>query len=235
MRKQEFYRQEYRRLRSDWRDSLRIYSDIINQNTTPETRILDIGCGHGELLKAVYDKTPHTYGVDPDKEALDKNTLIKNKVVGVVEDLPFESNFFDLVVSEWVLEHLNDPEKAFREIFRVLKPGGKVVFLTPNVWNYNVWMIRMIPNRFHSFFTRKLYDRQEGDTYPVRYKINSVKKIAKILEPIGFKKSQLILNGDPSYISFNRPLFALARVLEKILDLKPLHFAKVHLIGVYEK
>lgn len=235
MRKQEFYQQEYRRLKPSWRDSLTIYRDIIDRETNTTTRILDVGCGHGDFLKPVYDKTPHTYGVDPDKEALDKNTLIKNKVVGTVEELPFESNFFDLIVSEWVLEHLPDPEKAFREIYRVLKPGGKVVFLTPNVWNYNVWIIRSIPNRFHHFFTRKLYERQEGDTYPVQYKINSVNKIATILEPMGFKKSQLILNGDPSYISFNKFLFALARLLERILDFKPLNFAKVHLIGVYEK
>ncbi|MDP3941956.1 MAG: class I SAM-dependent methyltransferase [bacterium] len=235
MRKQEWYRQEYRRIRPEWRDSLSIYRDVIDEATNSDTRILDVGCGHGELLKPVYDKTLHTYGVDPDKEALDKNTLIKNTVVGTVEDLPFEGNFFDLVVSEWVLEHLPDPEKAFREIYRVLKPGGRVIFLTPNVWNYNVWIIRAIPNRFHDFFTKKLYERQEGDTYPVQYKINSVKRIAKTLEPIGFKKSQMILNGDPSYISFNRPLFALACLLEKVLDLEPLNFAKVHLIGVYEK
>lgn len=235
MRKQEFYRQEYRRLKPEWRDSLSIYRDVIDQATNSDTRILDVGCGHGDFLKPVYDKTPYTYGIDPDKEALDKNKLIKNKVVGTVEEIPFENNFFDLVVSEWVLEHLPDPVKAFHEIYRVLKPGGKVVFLTPNVWNYNVWIIRAIPNRLHDFFTRKLYDRQEGDTYPVQYKINSVKKIANTLEPLGFKKSQVILNGDPTYISFNRPLFALGRLIERILDLKPFNIVKVHLIGVYEK
>jgi len=235
MRKQEFYRQEYRRLKPKWRDSLVIYRNVIDRATNPDTRILDVGCGHGEFMKSVFDKTPHTYGVDPDRDALDKNTLIKNKVVGVVEELPFESGYFDIVVSEWVLEHLQNPDNAFREIYRVLKPGGKVVFLTPNVWNYNVWLIRAIPNRFHDYLTKKLYDRQEGDTYPVHYKINSTKKIADTLEPIGFKKSQVILNGDPSYISFNRPSFAFARGLENILDSKPFNFAKVHLIGVYEK
>lgn len=235
MRRQEFYRQKYRRLKPDWRDSQTIYLDIINRFTTAETHILDIGCGHGDFLKPAYGKTPHTYGVDPDKEALDKNTLIKNKTVGTAEKLPFDSNFFDLVVSAWVFEHLSEPQKAFREIYRVLKPGGKVVFLTPNVWNYNVWIIRLVPERFHDFFTRKLYGRQEHDTYPKQYKINSAKKIAKTLDPIGFKKSQIILNGDPSYISFNRPMFTLACLLEKILNLKPFRFGKVHLIGVYEK
>lgn len=90
-------------------------------------------------------------------------------------------------------------------------------------------------SRFHDFLTRTLYERQAGDTYRVQYKINSVKKIAATLEPIGFKKTQLILNGDPTYISFNRPLFALARLIEKILNLRPFRGGRVHLIGVYEK
>lgn len=235
MNKQDFYRQEYRKINRQWRDSLTVYRDTIDKLTVKNTYVLDIGCGHGNFLKPVYEKTVHTYGVDPNKDALAKNKLIKNKVVGVVEYLPFRNNFFDLVVSEWVLEHLDNPERAFREIYRVLKPGGKVIFLTPNVWNYNVWIIRLIPNFLHSLFTTKLYGRQEGDTYPVRYKINSVKKIAEILVPLGFKKSQVILNGDPSYISFNRPLFALACLVEKILDFKPFRLGKVHIIGIYKK
>lgn len=235
MNKQEYYRQEYRRLKPHWQDSLIIYRNFIDSYTNSETKILDVGCGHGDFLKPVHTKTIHSYGIDPDKEALAKNTFIKNKTVGTVEKLSFESNFFDLVVSAWVLEHLPDPVNAFEEIFRVLKPGGKVIFLTPNVWNYNVWIIRLIPEKFHDFFTRTLYNRQEHDTYPKQYRINSVKKIAKTLESIGFKKSQLVLNGDPSYISFNTLLFKFACFLEKILDLKPLHFMKVHLIGIYEK
>ena len=235
MNKQEYYRQEYRRLKPKWLDSLNLYRNLIDSYTTSETRILDVGCGHGDFLKPVHDKTIHSYGLDSDKDTLAKNLFIKNKMVGTVEKIPFESNFFDLVVSAWVLEHLVDPQKAFEEIFRVLKPGGKVIFLTPNVWNYNVWIIRLIPEKFHDFFTRKLYDRQEHDAFPKQYRINSVKKIAKTLESIGFKKSQLVLNGDPSYISFNTLLFKFACFLEKILDLNPLHFMKVHLIGIYEK
>jgi SAM-dependent methyltransferase len=235
MNKQEHYRQEYRRLKPEWQDSLNLYRNLIDSLTNSETKILDVGCGHGDFLKPIYDKTIHSYGVDPDKKALDKNSFIKNKTVGTVEKLPFESNFFDLVVTAWVLEHLKDPQKAFQEIFRVLKPGGKVVFLTPNAWNYNIWIIRLIPEKFHDFFTRKFYDRQEHDTYSKQYKINSVKKISKTLKPTGFKKFQLILNGDPSYISFNNILFAFACFLEKIMDWRLLQFTKVHIIGVYEK
>lgn len=235
MNRQEYFRQQYRKLSPKWRDSLQIYKGFIEEITNAETYLLDVGCGHGDFLQSILKKTPNTYGLDPDADALSNNSLIKNKVLGEVENIPFKNNFFDLVLMEWVLEHLTDPRQAFREIYRVLKPGGKVVFITPNVWNYNVWIIRAIPHCFHAFLTRKLYGRQDGDTYPVQYKINSGGKIKKIMEATGFSKVVLVTNGDPSYISFNKPLFAFARFLEKILDYQVFRFAKVHLIGVYQK
>ncbi len=233
--RQELYRQQYRRVNGHWEDSLHLYRDLIDHSTQKDTCILDIGCGHGDFLGSVYARTPHTYGIDPDEQALKKNSIIRNTVLGAADALPFPANFFDLVVSAWVLEHLDNPERVFQEIYRTLKPGGKVIFLTPNSWNYIVWIIRLIPHCFHDFLTRKLYHRQEGDTYLVRYKINSLRTIDRTLLPLGFKKSQVILNGDPSYISFNKLLFTFACSLENLLDKSFLHIAKVHIIGVYQK
>ena len=133
-----------------------------------------------------------------------------------------------------MLEHLEHPQAAFREIHRALKPGGRAVFLTPNAWNYNVWAIRLIPGRFHDFLTRKLYQRQEHDTFDTYYRINSIRKVDRILAPLGFKKIKLILNGDPSYISFNDFLYRLSCRFEDAIDDR-LSFLKVHLIGIYEK
>src|SRR5215472_16406631 len=140
--RQELYRQAYRCLNTQWRDSLHLYLEVIEQSTTEQTRILDIGCGHTDFLRGVYRKTQHTYGIDPDEKALQKNTVIREKVVGTAEHLPYANNFFDLIVLAWVLEHLERPGQTFQEIYRTLKPGGKVIFLTPNSWNYNVWIIR---------------------------------------------------------------------------------------------
>jgi ubiquinone/menaquinone biosynthesis C-methylase UbiE len=233
--RQEWYRQVYQGLSPGWKDSLARYCQVIDNYTRPDTRVLDIGCGHADFLAPVYARTPYTYGIDPDAEALKKNRIIRRTVVGTADYLPFEDNSFDLIVAAWVFEHVEHPEQVCAEIYRALKPGGRLIFLTPNSWNYNVWIIRLIPNSFHHFFTRRLYQRQEHDTYPVRYKINSPRKIAKILLPLGFKEEQLILNGDPSYISFNPLLFKLACFLERLLDMKPLQRARVHIIGVYQK
>ncbi len=235
MSRQERYRDTYKKLRPDWNDSLSIYRDLIAKECGPKTRILDVGCGHGEFLRPIYEDMPNTYGIDPDEDALKKNKLIKHLKVASVEDLPFKDNFFDVVVMEWVVEHLPDPQAAFGEIHRVLKPNGKVIFVTPNARSYVAWMIRAVPNRFHDFFTTRLYGRHSGDTYPVQYKANSPKNLARRVEPIGFQKVQLIFNGDPSYISFNEPLFLIARALEKLTDIPQLNYSRVHLIGVYQK
>lgn len=235
MNKQELYRKKYRELNPLWTDSLTIYQENINQNINQNTKILDVGCGHSNFMEQVFNKTKHTYGIDSDKKAIEKNTIIKNKIIGSANNIPLANNFFDLITLAWTLEHLDNPQKTFQEIYRVLKPKGKVIFLTPNTWNYNVWIIRAIPNVFHKPLVRYFYNRQNGDTYLKKYKINSIKKINQILSSVGFKKSQIILNGDPSYISFNKPLFRFACLIEKLLDRKTLNFAKVHIIGVYQK
>jgi len=234
MDRQNFYKEKYRQLKPDWQDCLSMYINLIDNIVDRNSKILDVGCGHGNFMKSVYQKTEFTYGIDPDKRVLDRNQIIKNKVCGDAYSLPFPDDFFDLVVSAFVIEHLENPTKAFKEFYRVLKPNGKVVFLTPNTWNYNVWIIRLIPEKFHDFFTRKLYARQEHDTFSKFYRINTIKKINEVLKPLGFKKVSLILNGDPSYISFNKFLFKIACFFEDVLD-KWFKFAKVHLIGIYEK
>nr|BBH92918.1 SAM-dependent methyltransferase [Thermogemmatispora argillosa] len=233
--RQERYRAEYRLRKPGWQDSLSLYIQLIERVVGPETWVLDIGCGHADFLGAVYARTPHIYGLDPDAEALARNTIIRHKVVGRAEALPFADRTFDLVTCAWVLEHLERPEPVFREISRVLKPGGRFIFLTPNVWNYNVWLIRSVPHRFHAQLTQKLYGRQRQDTYRVYYRINSPGRLERLARAVGLEREQLLLNGDPSYISFNRLLFAFACILEKVLDWKPLRGARVHIIGSYRK
>ena len=235
MTKQAIYRLKYSQIRSGWKNSETIYKESIVSNIkNQECRILDIGCGHGELMADVYQNLENAYGLDPDASAIEKNHVIKNKFVGMAEKMPFESNFFDIVVCAWVLEHLSNPKEVFTEINRVLKPGGKFIFITPNIYNYNVWIIRLIPQRFHDFFTKRLYGRQENDTFKKFYLVNSEFSIDKLLFDVGFKKSKFILNGDPSYISFNNFLFWFSCKLEQVID-KYFEFSKVHIIGIYEK
>lgn len=232
---QECYRQAYRCLRPEWQDSLTIYRELIEDNLRPDARLLDLGCGSADFLRTAYAKAQAVYGIDPDRRALRRNAAIGAKVAGTGDDLPFGHDQFDMITLAWVIEHLDQPAAVFRELYRVLKPGGRLIFLTPNVWNYNVWMIRMVPNRLHHLFTQALYGRRERETYAVRYRMNSVPRIETVLRGIGFRRQQVILNGDPSYISFNHHLFRLACSLERLIEADRLRLARVHIIGCYCK
>lgn len=63
-------------------------------------------------------------GLDPDAEALRRNTSHPGRVVATAEYLPFADDSLDLVVSACVARHLDRPAQAVREIARVLRPGG---------------------------------------------------------------------------------------------------------------
>lgn len=91
----------------------------------PET-ILDAGCGEGFTIRALQKELPnaHFTGIDQDSEAI---TYAKQKDpigtyhVGNVLQIPFQEKSFDLVICNEVLEHLQKPEFAIRELIRVSK------------------------------------------------------------------------------------------------------------------
>jgi len=226
-------RDEYQRRNPSWVDSVSRYRALVGSNAPRGSRILDLGCGrnglHGDDLSCAPDTI--VTGVDPDGTALASNGVVAHRVVGSGEDLPFATGSFDVVASAWVLEHLDHPGLVLSEVRRVLVTGGHFVFLTPNAWNYNAWMIRAIPHRWHASLTHRLYGRGEGDAYPVRYRANSSRSLHRLLNAAGFERTLIAFNGDPSYIAFNRPLLEASFGIERLLAAPALRAAQVHILG----
>jgi SAM-dependent methyltransferase len=91
-------------------------------------RLLDVGCGHRPYEKTFFAGASEYIGCDylSDRSRPD--------VICSALDLTFPDNSFDTVVSTELLEHVPDPQLAFREMFRVVKPGGYVILSTPLYW-----------------------------------------------------------------------------------------------------
>lgn len=96
-----------------------------------QARVLEVGAAAGENLIAFNQLGYFCQGIEPWEEArLNADRLSKHLGIpidvqnGVAESIPFDDNKFDVVWAKSVIEHVLDVEKAFCEIYRVLKPGG---------------------------------------------------------------------------------------------------------------
>ncbi|MDT4954117.1 MAG: hypothetical protein QOJ02_2255 [Acidobacteriota bacterium] len=95
-------------------------------------RILDVGCGTGANLELL-GKYGEASGVDVSQDALTfcRARGIENVRHGEAEKLPFEDGSFDLVTGLDVVEHLDDDVAGLKEMWRVLKPGGRALLFVP--------------------------------------------------------------------------------------------------------
>lgn len=112
-------------------------------------KVLEVGCGIGTDLMQYAKAGAKVVGVDLTPEAIKvtkdrfkKMNLAGRFLVADAEKLPFKSKTFDFVFSFGVIHHTPNPEKAIREIYRVLKPSGKaVVMLYARGWNH--YLVRL--------------------------------------------------------------------------------------------
>ncbi|MFA6023265.1 MAG: class I SAM-dependent methyltransferase [Candidatus Pacearchaeota archaeon] len=99
---------------------------------------LDIGSNYGHITEFLKEKGYDSYGLEVQKKLVEytnKNGKAKYKY-GSAEKMPFKNNTFDVITCLATLEHFIDRSKAMKEINRVLKEDGKVIFTVPNTWSY---------------------------------------------------------------------------------------------------
>lgn len=116
------------------------WKSIVN-HIPDNSKFLDVGCGAGYSMKlAESEKKCDVYGIDPDPNAhgvnrnwgkAEKDNSAHTIIKGSGEDLPFDSDSFDVVYSSHVLEHVNDETVFLREMRRVAKDNGIIIIGVP--------------------------------------------------------------------------------------------------------
>ncbi len=109
--------------------------EMLEARVPQGSRILDVGCGTGHLVAELMRRGYEAWGVDFSdamvryaREHYDPDRF----QVGDIEQIPFLDNTFDGVMCLGVMEYLSRDEPALREMWRVLKPGGRAVITTPS-------------------------------------------------------------------------------------------------------
>jgi len=97
--------------------------------------LLDIGCGNGDFAARMQGRGWSVRGMDTDANAAMAATESHGFEVdvGSLESLAYAVESFDVVTARHVIEHVHDPKAFMRECWRILKPGGRLVLVTPNV------------------------------------------------------------------------------------------------------
>jgi len=100
-------------------------------------KMLEPGCGRGEILKNFKELGLEVVGMDISPEATKFDNGLDVKLCDIEnEALPFDDNTFDVIYSKSFIEHLYYPERYLEEAYRVLKPNGILLTLTPD-WEVN--------------------------------------------------------------------------------------------------
>ena len=109
------------------------YADSLRPENKPGGRVLDVGCGVGQVVARVTEAGFEAYGVDVSEPNIERAKKFCPKCqLYDGKKLPFQDRFFATVGALNVLEHVDEPEKFISEIVRVTEQGGKIVISSPN-------------------------------------------------------------------------------------------------------
>jgi 2-polyprenyl-3-methyl-5-hydroxy-6-metoxy-1,4-benzoquinol methylase len=116
-----------------WRAPVFRTDDLHLEGAKPG-RLLEIGCGSGSFLTAMSAKGWDAVGVDFDQKAIDvaKKRHGENVRRGELINCQFANDSFDAIIMNNVIEHVWNPVETVSECFRILKPNGRLVMITPN-------------------------------------------------------------------------------------------------------
>jgi SAM-dependent methyltransferase len=156
-------------------------------------RWLDVGCGRQLVpewafpLEAQRRWAANTtlIGVDCDPAILE-HSLLEARAFALGGKLPFRSESFDLVTANMVVEHLREPLGFLDDVKRVLRPGGRFLFHTPNYLHYMIFAASLTPEWLKSRIVWILERRKESDRFPAYYRLNTQRAIGRAAREAGF-------------------------------------------------
>jgi len=219
-----------------------IYEDVLNEHCKKDLKWLDLGCGHHllppwrlEQEKVLISNAKLMVGIDYDQLSLTKHNTINNKLRGDITELPFKDNTFDLITSNMVFEHLDNPEKQLEEISRVLVKGGKLIFHTPNSFGYPTILSRMIPEVIKNKLVYLIDGRIDEDVFPAYYRINSPLKIRHSANSSGFNILKIKMICSSAQLVILPPIVLFELIWIRLLMLKVGKSLRSNIIAILEK
>lgn len=219
--------------------SQHVYEAVLKQHVQEDTRWLDLGCGHTLLPfwrqqgeEELTSRCRSLTGLDFDLPSLKAHQRLRRKVRGDIGRLPFPDGVFDLVTMNMVVEHLDNPDRQFGEVCRVLAPKGLFIFHTPNFLGYGTILSMLVPEAIKGPLVALVEGREEHDIFPTHYRANREKTIRKLATRQRFTVAELRLLVTDAIFKTLPPLFVPELLWIKLLMTRPLRPLRTNIIAV---
>lgn len=171
-------------------------------NEVNNTRILIWAAQQGA---EVYGLDISNYTVESAKKTFEEYNLKANLIQSDIRNIKFPSNEFDFVYTMGTIEHIPDYEKALKEIYRVLKPGGKAIIGVPNKWDpflrpVLVWILTLFnkypyaPEKCFSMRELKKIIEKNGLKVIDKTGILFIPGLLRIIDIFFYKKARILCN-----------------------------------------
>jgi SAM-dependent methyltransferase len=196
------------------------FHDVCRESFPAGGRLLEIGAGPANLTSAFLAGLGTLVGVDVSAE-IGGNHALSGGAVFDGKMLPFGDACFDGCVSNHVLEHVADPAAHLREVARVLRPGGRYVFRTPNLHHYVGAASWLLPHAAHIVLAKwsRAQTRDDHDPWVTHYRANTRDAIERLAGATGLEMERLrLVEKEPSYGRASPILFYPMMVYERLVN-----------------
>jgi SAM-dependent methyltransferase len=199
----------------------------VNTLINSDSVVLDMGAGRAswfeddkcELRKStrlIKGKVKSVIAIDLDDAVMENLASDQQLVLSGSGEADVPDNSVDVVVCDYVLEHVDNVDEFYYFINRVLKPNGWFCARTPHKFSYVAIFASLIRNKSHAKALSYIQPtRKEIDVFPTVYKLNSFYDIGKYFS--GWSSKSFIYRTEPAYYFGNKFIYNIIAFIHRIL------------------
>jgi SAM-dependent methyltransferase len=202
-----------------------VYKNTLIRELSPESVWIDVGCGDNGMVRELKGLCRKATGVDLVAPADAADFILAD-----IRSLPFPDACADVVTLRFVVEHLEKREDL-AEILRVLKPNGKLLFLTTNRWCPVVFLPQLLPYRLKHYLITKIFNVNDTDVFPTHHQLNTPVRVRRAIPGFTVRSVQFISDLN----THRKSVFLLYLVWHMLTVPAVLNQFRANIIAQYQK
>jgi SAM-dependent methyltransferase len=205
------------------------YRGVLFSKVNSETEWLDVSFARECVREWLPDDTAdqialskrarRLIGVNAVPQADGRNPFLHERIVGDVNHLPFPDATFNLVTTQIVMADLVRPNDFLKEIRRVLRPGGRLIFLAPNNLDPQIIAASILPGSWKKLILQYFYGRSESGAREAYGRMSTREWVFELAGHCGYSVERINMLHSNWKFRCARPLQWLERTIHRILAL----------------